>query len=143
MAKPGDGSSLAERFRMALTSEAAAKEAAAAAAARQVEQALRAQDALVDELIAFAGAIGVVQGVKSASGLELSRDGKAVRLARADAGSFQVSWADGQAVLYREAQLGERWVLVIPRRGRDLRLPLFDQGLEELLVLGLGLPRPT
>jgi len=49
---------------------------------------------------------------------------------------------DASFRLYREPQLADRWVLAFTRRGRAHRLPLFDQGLEELLILALDLPRP-
>lgn len=41
------------------------------------------------------------------------------------------------------AALSGRWVLHFTRHGREQTLPFFDQGLEELLVHGLGLPRPA
>jgi hypothetical protein len=46
--------------------------------------------------------------------------------------------------LYREPALADRWVWARIRRGTTVeeRLPLFDAGLEELAVRGLGLPRP-
>ncbi|MBW1877114.1 MAG: hypothetical protein JRI25_00625 [Deltaproteobacteria bacterium] len=45
--------------------------------------------------------------------------------------------------LYQESGLGNRWVWSLRRRGREDRLPLFDAGLEELLVLTLKLPHPN
>jgi hypothetical protein len=44
--------------------------------------------------------------------------------------------------LYRQPELNDLWVWSRRRARREDRLPLFDDGLEELLVRGLGLPRP-
>ena len=44
--------------------------------------------------------------------------------------------------LYRQPELDDRWIWSRRRVKREDRLPLFDEGLEELLVRGLGLPRP-
>lgn len=44
--------------------------------------------------------------------------------------------------LARDRALSWRWVLHFKKHGRVERMPLFDQGLEELMVEGLGLPRP-
>jgi hypothetical protein len=50
---------------------------------------------------------------------------------------------EGEHWLYRQQELGARWVYARKRGVRDDRVPLFDQGLEDLLVRGLGLPPPS
>jgi hypothetical protein len=48
----------------------------------------------------------------------------------------------GDYRLKREPLLQERWVLTVERPGKRESMPFFDKGLVELLVRGLGLPRP-
>jgi hypothetical protein len=50
---------------------------------------------------------------------------------------------DEKHALYREAQLGDRWVWSVTMRRRDDRKPFFDEGLEALLIRALGLPEPS
>ena len=52
------------------------------------------------------------------------------------------AFGDDAVRLYREPELGDRWVASLRRSGHEQRVLLYDQGLEELLVTGLGLPRP-
>ena len=139
MDKPGAG--LAERFRRALVSEEEARREAAAAKQRADEEARAAAMQLIGDLVAFGEALSVVGVARTADGADLSHAGRVLRFVRVD-GSVEARFGEQKALLYREAQLGGRWVTVLPRRGREQRIPLFDQGLEELLVVGLGLPRP-
>jgi hypothetical protein len=51
--------------------------------------------------------------------------------------------APEEGTLFRQPELGQRWVLFRKRGARESRVPLFDQGIEDLLVRVLGLPKPT
>lgn len=141
------GSGLAARFRRALQSEEEARREAELAAQRQAEEARAAREALFDELKAFAEETGFLTAQRYPDGVtlrwhmrylhfEVMGEGDGVRV------EFEGAPEEVHA-LYREAQLGHRWVWVAKRGRREDRQPLFDKGLEELLVRALGLPRPT
>lgn len=147
MARPGQA--LASRFnRMIQQLEEKRKREDEARAKRLVEaQAARAE--LLDNLGAFAEAVGhlQVQAKSHDEGLTiryLDHFLHFVPKGEGDRVEVRFSGSEGQEHrLYREPELSHRWVWVVSIGGREDRLPLFDQGLEELLVRGLALPRPS
>src|SRR5207253_9038681 len=112
--------------------------------AREAAQAARTQ--LLHDLAAIGREIGVLQVTEDKDGVLMrfrerylhfgpEGDGDRVRI------DFE-GMGDEENSLYRQAELGDRWVHSRRRRSREDRAPLFDQGLEDLLVRGLGLPKP-
>ena len=147
MSRPGQA--LASRFnRMMNRLEEQRKKEEEARAKRLLEaQGARAQ--LLDNLGAFAEAVGhlQVQAKSHDDGLTiryLDRFVHFVPKGEGDRVEVRFGGSDAQEHrLYREPELNNRWVWVASMAGREDRLPLFDQGLEELLVRGLALPRPA
>jgi hypothetical protein len=144
MAEPR--SRLAARFRKAVQSEEESKRERADASRRAQDEARVARDQLLVELAGIARDIGVLQVQRSRDGLTLRYGERYLHLAPHGDGDIHVEFegqGDEQHSLIRQPELGHRWVWIRRRRfNREDRLPLFDQGLEELLVRGLGLPRP-
>jgi len=152
MAKRSKG--LIARFRRAVQSEEQAQREQQQAAERARARALADRAELLRELAEMGRelALGPVRHAQP------GQEGEVVTLTRGDrtlsftaddpeervevAVSFE-GQGDEMFRLYREPQLEERWVLSFTRRGRAHRLPLFDVGLEELLILALDLPRPS
>jgi len=143
-ARPGAG--LAARFRTALQSRERER-AEQQAQERAKELARAAREQLFEDLVAFAQAIGFVTGERLDDGARLSFEQREVRFAAdGDADGVLVTWPERpervEHRLYREPMLGHRWIWRYVKHGREHRLPLFDQGLELLLVESLGLPDP-
>src|SRR5690606_9202927 len=105
-----------------------------------------ARDELFDDLAVFGETIGHVVVQRAEGGLTLRWNDRFLHFEPTGEGDrVRVTFDDigeDDHRLYREPGLGNKWVWVVRRRGREDRLPLFDMGLEELLVLGLKLPRP-
>lgn len=143
----GRGSRLAARFRKAVQDEQSARRDAEQEARRRLEEARAAREALLAELATLVREIGVVEVRPGPDGLTLRYRERHVHLApKGDQDRIDVEFdgqGDEQHWLYRQAELGGRWVYARKRRHRDDRLPLYDAGLEELLVRGLGLPPPA
>jgi hypothetical protein len=143
----GLGSRLAARFRQAVTDREAERRRAEDEAARAMEQARRARTELLADLRAFAREIGAVEAVPDGDGLTLRYGERFVHFepeGDRDRVRVEVEGAgDEEHYLYRQPELGDRWVYARRRRLREDRMPLFDQGLEDLLVRGLGLPPPA
>ena len=142
----GPGSRLAARFRKAVKDRTEAKREAEDAAKRAQERAVRARAELLADLEALAREIGVVTVAKDKKGITL-RFGERYLFFGPEGDADRVSiefegMGDEVHYLYQQTELGDRWVYVRKRRFRDDRVPLFDAGLEELLVRGLGLPPP-
>ncbi len=141
------GAGLANRFRRAVESEEVARKREEEDLQRRQAEARAARTTLFGDLLAFAKDTGFLQAGLSAGALSMRHGDREVRfLPVGDADRVEVDWEEQEDterhVLYREANLGHRWVWVFTRRRREDRLPLFDDGLEEILVRGLGLPRP-
>lgn len=144
MAKRGSG--LAARFRKAIVSESEAKEQAEAARKRAEGAAKAARDELLRDLAEFGRELGFARVHLSPTVVTLTHGQHRLRFTADDGTGVNVTFeGQGDEVfrLYREPQLANRWIFAFTRRKQEHRLPLFDQGLEELLVLGLGLPRPA
>lgn len=140
----GPSSKLAARFRRALETEEQRRQRERADEERAREDGRRAREALLDQLRALAVEIGL-QCEASASGLtlrhgaaylHLQRDGDGERVRLVHEGMAE------EAVLFRQPELAHRWILLRKRGAREVRVPLFDQGVEDLLVRVLGLPKP-
>ena len=140
------GRNLAARFKRALDVEKTEHRRREEDRERRLAEARRERAGLLEDLAAIGEAIGHIA---------VQRDDGAVTFRHAERYLHFEPMGEGERVrvefegskgeehrLYREAELGNRWVWVLRRQGREDRLPLFDAGLEELLVLALGLPRP-
>jgi hypothetical protein len=143
---PGPVSRLAARFRKAVEDRDAARRQAEEAAKKATEEASAARAELLRDLATLAREIGSLVVKPEGDGLTLrygerylhfgpSGEGDRVRI------EFE-GMGDEEHVLYRQSELGHRWVYSRQRRFREDRIPLFDAGIEDLLVRGLGLPPP-
>ncbi len=143
----GFGSRLAARFRQAVEREEATRRREEELRQRALDEGRAARETLLKELAEIGRGIGVLSVAQDASGLALKyRDRRLQFLRDGEGDRVRLAWeglADGEEHwLYRQSELGNRWVYARRKKPRDDRLPLFDQGLEELLVRVLGLPRP-
>lgn len=139
-------SGLAARFRRAVEREQSTQQDEAVAARRAAEEAATAREALLEDLHGLASDMGFLEVERSEDGLSLRYGERCLHFAPIGEGDLGVEVegaGDTTYRLYRQAELGDRWVYLRRRGRREDRLPLFDQGLEELLVTGLGLPRPS
>ncbi len=145
----GRGSRLAARFRKAVEDREAARRQAEEAARAAAEDARAARVRVLNDLESIARDIGSIDvaRVPPPPALELRLQGRTMRFTPAgDADRVDIAMEDAAGEehwLYRQAELGQRWVYARKRRGKEDRVPLFDLGLEELLVRALGLPRPA
>jgi len=114
--------------------------------AKEAEQrATQARDELLAELEALAKDIGFLTIRRTRQGLTLRYRERYLHFAPEGVGGVLVEFegtGDDVHRLYREPELGERWVHLRKQQFREVRVPLFDQGIEDLLVVALGLPRP-
>lgn len=136
---------LAARFRKAVEDEQTARQRSEAAAKQAIEDARRARTELLAELEALAREIGFLSVQKGRDGLTLRYQERYLHFAPEGDGELLLEFegtGDDVHRLFRQAELGDRWVYSRKRRVREDRVPLFDQGIEELLVTALGLPRP-
>ena len=139
-------SRLAARFRRAVQRDQSTRARQAEQAQQAAEASRAAREALLEDLRGLAGDMGFLTVERSRDGLTLRYGERFVHFAPIGEGDLEVEVeGTGDTVhrLYRQAELGNRWVYLRRRGRREDRLPLFDQGLEELLVNGLGLPRPS
>lgn len=139
-------SRLAARFRKAMEREHSAHEAQAQAAERAAAEARAARDELLGDLQGLAGDMGFLKVERSGDTLTLRYGERTLHFAPIGDGDLEVEVegrGDTAHRLYRQAELGNRWVYLRRQGRREDRVPLFDRGLESLLVDGLGLPRPT
>ena len=146
MGRPGEG--LARKFNRALQAVEEQERRAAAAREARLKEAREARDKLLDDLGAFGEAVGhlQVQAKADDNGLTIRYRDRFVTFAPMGGGDrleIRFSGSDThEHRLYREAELGNRWVWVARHGGREDRLPFFDTGLEQLMVRALGLPDP-
>ena len=138
-------SRLAARFRKAVKQEEEAREQNEAESQRALQQAREARDALLGDLEALAQEMGFLKVNRAREGLTLRYQERYLHFAPHGDGEVKVDFdatGDDEHRLYRQEELGNRWVYLRKRRFREDRVPFFDQGIEELLVMALGLPRP-
>jgi len=144
----GRGSRLAARFRKAVEDRDAARRQAEEAARAAAEDARAARVRVLKDLESLARDIGFVDVTRVAAthAVEMRHQGRTLTFTPAgDADRVDIAMPDATGEehwLYRQAELGQRWVYARKKRGKDDRVPLFDLGLEEILIRGLGLPRP-
>ncbi len=148
------GSGLAARLRAAVERDEEHRDAEEQERQEQQEVARRARVALFDDLQAFGSELGFAEVARGPHGdppveaVTFRRGEHWLRfLAEGEDGAVAVDFGTREkgAVhrLYRESVLEDRWIWVRRRRTREDRLPLFDQGLELLLVHALELPSPS
>lgn len=142
---PRGFSGLASRFRRAVSELDDARRRAAEEAERARQEAQAARAALFADLARFATDVGAIQAVAEPDGLSLRYGGRQVRfVAEGEHDRIRVERdGDEPGTVFRQPELDYRWVYARRRRGREERVPLLDQGLEDLLVNGLGLPPPS
>lgn len=153
----GRGSRLAARFRKAVEDRDTARRQAEEAARAAAEDARAARTRVLSDLETIARDIGSIDVARvpppgrlppdaPPAPLQLRLHGRALLFTpQGDADRIDVAIEDAAGEehwLYRQAELGQRWVYARKRRGKEDRVPLFDLGLEELLIRALGLPRP-
>lgn len=138
-------SRLATRFKRAVEKAEDAREESQRSAAELERQSRLARAELFADLEALANEIGFLTVQRSKQGLTLRYRERFLHFAPQGVGEVLVEFegtGDDEHRLYREAELDHRWVHHRKRRFREHRVPLFDQGIEDLLVAALGLPRP-
>jgi hypothetical protein len=142
------GSKLAERMKARLEEEEAERARAIAERERGLARGRAARDELFEDLESFAAVVGHLACARQGESLVIRRGDRFLECAPMGEGDrvrLTFSGSEGHDHrLYREAALDNRWVwsFTRPHRGEE-RLPLFDVGLEELLVLALEMPRVT
>jgi hypothetical protein len=145
MKKKGTG--LAGRFRQALKQREVIRLTDAQEKQRRLDEDIRARVELFDTLVAFAREVGFVTAGRDKKGVTLRLGERVVRfLPIEDSGDVKVevdAAPKDERRLYREPELKDRWVMLRRLGRRDDRIPFFDRGLEELMVRGLDMPRPT
>ncbi len=138
-------SGLAARFRKAVEVDQQARQESEDAQKRAIEAARAARDALIADLESLGREIGFLSVRREQGGLTLRYQERYLRFEPSGDTEVVVEFegtGDDRHRLFRQAELGNRWVYSCKRRFREDRVPLFDQGIEELLVTALGLPRP-
>ena len=110
--------------------------------ARQAE----ARNDLFEDLAAFAEETGFLKSRLRDGVLTLRYEKRELRFSPVgEADEVEVTWENlpenRRYRLYLEGEL-ERWVLAVSRRRREDRILLWDDGVEALMVDGLGLPVP-
>jgi len=140
------GRGLASRLKIAHQQHRAEQARTETEAQRQRAAAAAARDELLAELMAFAKDTGFLEARLSEGRLALHFGDRALAFEPVgEADVIEITWAgqpEGRTdALHYEAQLG-RWVLSVKRRRREDRILFWDEGLEALLVDGLGVPDP-
>lgn len=136
---------LASRFKRAVEKAEDARQQSERSAQEAARLAETARTELFDDLEALGRDIGVLDVQRTAKGVTLRYRERYLHFAPDGDGDVTVEFegaGDDVHRLYRQAELGHRWVHLRKRRFRELRVPLFDEGIEDLLVTALGLPRP-
>lgn len=138
---------LASRLRAAVEEAEAERARESEARRRRLEEGAAAREALFGQLESFAGLVGHLAVQRDGDGVVLRYGDRALRFeAHGDGDEVRVrveGWPGAsEHALGRSADLADRWVLTYRRHGREERMPFFDAGLEELMVQGLGMPRP-
>jgi hypothetical protein len=144
MERPGSG--LADRLKAMMDSmEVDVARAAETRERRRIEgRAARSQ--LLDDLEAFARAVGHFDVNRHGESLTIEYGGALLLLEEmGDGDRVRVQFDAAEARreqhrIYREQALADRWVWSVGRAGGEDRLPLFDRGLGQLLVRALGVP---
>jgi len=141
------GSDLAARFRRALDSAETERMRREAEGQQRLAEGRQERERLFDDLTSLGEAMGHVAVQRHDGGVTFRFSDRFLHFEPMGEGDRVRVTFDGIGEdahrLYQESGLGNRWVWSLRRRGREDRLPLFDAGLEELLVLTLKLPHPN
>ena len=140
------GMELGRRFKAALDDLELQRQQEEEERKRRLAEGRVARQKLLAELDVFAREVGHL-GVKSrGDGLELRFGDRSVFFdSMGGSDRIKVRYdgqGEGEHRLYREPALQMRWVYAVRTPHGDNRVLLFDDGLEELMVTALGLPRP-
>lgn len=141
-----DWKELAERVRIAARGTSSEVTPSVEEQAARLDEGRRARGALLDDLVAFGEAVGVVTVSREGEEVVWSHAGRTVRFSPMGEGDrikvdYRV-WTPREGRLYREALLGDKWVLSVTHGANEDREPLFEKGLVRLIVEGLRLPDP-
>jgi hypothetical protein len=138
---------LARRVRASVEAGGRSSQEEQEARRRRREAGEAARKALLEELVRFAESTGAVVAAWEGEVLVWSANGRTVRFDPAgSADRLKVTWRESwthEGRLYREEELGDRWVLAWGAPPREERVILVEAGLVRLLVTGLGLPEPA
>lgn len=142
------GSGLAARFKAAVEQAEAERSEEEVEAERRAAEAREERASLLEDLLVLGRELPIDASAREGEDVIWRRGAKQLRFAAADDdGSVSIDYSDRKEDdvqrLFRQQELGDRWVWSRLRRGRESRLPLFDQALELLLVHALGLPDPS
>lgn len=140
------GRDLAARFRQALEAAEHERLEREKEQAQRLAEGRKEREDLLDDLAAFGQAIGHLAVQRHEGGVTFRHGDRYLHFEPMGEGErLRIEFegiGDEEHRLYREPELGSKWVWLLRRKGREDRLPLFDAGLEELLVLALKLPKP-
>jgi len=140
------GSGLAGRFRRAVEARKRAHQLEDERREARLREAQEARANLLKRLSEFGQETGFLDVRSDAGGLTLRFEDRYVHFAAGGeedrVGIEFDGMGDERHVLYRESQLGDRWVWSMTHRRREHLKPFFDEGLEALLIRALGLPDP-
>lgn len=140
------GSGLAARLRAAMERDESARQTEAAAAEAERSAARIERDSLFEALVEFGSQLPFLVTKRMASGVRITNGDRHLEFVEDGDTDVTLSFSGRDARethrVYREAILDDRWVWQRVRGAREDRLPLFDQGLEVLMVHALGLPDP-
>jgi hypothetical protein len=141
------GSGLAGRFRRAVEARKRAHQREDEQRQSLREEAAKARVALFERLLSFAQETGFIQAKVDSGGVTLRFEDRFVHFAPlGDLDRVTIEFegmGDEQHAVYREVQLGYRWVWAVSKGRREELKPFFDEGLEALLIRSLGLPEPS
>lgn len=142
------GSQLANRFKAALDHEAEVRRAEEQERLARLEAGRTARQELLADLVAFAESLGHLGITRQQDGgfAVTYEDRTLTVVPMGDGDRIKVDYpraaSTGRQVrLFRVSELGDRWVVSVRRGSKEDLKPLFDAGLEWLMVDALHLPR--
>jgi hypothetical protein len=146
-------SGLAAAFRTAVAREEAERKAqtkrenddtsqAKAHEAKRIADAQAARASLIDELVEFGKSLSIVKVSKTKTGVRLTRADHALAFTIAGEEDRLDVKSPATTGSYVERDVTGDWLLTLTNAGNTRYLQLVTDGLEELLVVSLGFPRP-
>ncbi|MCB9668224.1 MAG: hypothetical protein H6736_12185 [Alphaproteobacteria bacterium] len=140
------GSDLAARLRAAVEREQNARSSEERAREAKAAAAHKARQELFESLVELGGQLPFLETRLQEGGVVFRRGALDLRFVPSGEEEvtidFKLRDTSDTHRLYREPALEDRWIWVRTRGKREDRLPLFDRGLEVLLVHALELPDP-
>ena len=141
------GSGLAGRFRRAVKAREKAHQSEDQRREQRRSEAVKARRSLFGRLSEFASETGFIEVRNDSDGVTLRFEDRYLHFApQGPLDRVRIEFegmGDETHELYREEQLGDRWVWSATRRRREDLKPFWDEGLEALLIRALDLPEPA